>query len=215
MGGQRRRSHWAWGYEDELASPTQLRQIAAGLQAATGLTPAAEPEHPVPLARARLPAPRVTAPPRLRPICSQQPHDRARHAHGMAYRDLIRAFRGQFAHVPDLVARPRDERDLVELLDFCQTAALALIPYGGGTTVVGGVEPRVGPRYAGTVTADLSAFGQVLEADPIAGAARIQAGATGPALNAQLAEHGLTLRHFPQSYEFSTLGGWIATRAGG
>jgi alkyldihydroxyacetonephosphate synthase len=133
----------------------------------------------------------------------------------MAYRDLVRAFRGQFDHVPDTVARPRDERDLTDLLQWCETAVLALIPYGGGTSVVGGVEPRVGPRYAGTVSADLSALSRVLEADPVSGAARIQAGATGPALNAQLARHGLTLRHFPQSYEFSTLGGWIATRAGG
>ncbi len=215
VGGQRRRSHWAWGYEDELPSPGQLRAITEGLRATTGLTPAPDPEHPVPLAQVRLPAPRVAVPPRLRPICSQEPHDRARHAHGMAYRDLIRAFRGQFTHVPDAVARPRDEHDLADLLQWCQTAVLALIPYGGGTSVVGGVEPRVGPRYAGTVSADLSAFNRVLEADPVAGAARIQAGAAGPVLNAQLAGHGLTLRHFPQSYEFSTLGGWIATRAGG
>ena len=90
-----------------------------------------------------------------------------------------------------------------------------MIPFGGGTSVVGGVEPLVGERYAGVVSVDLKGLDQVLELDEVSGAARIQAGATGPRLEAQLAEHGLTLRHFPQSFEFSTLGGWIATRAGG
>ena len=211
----RRRSHWAWGYEDELASPAELRGIAELLAAGTGLTLPGDLETPVPLAQVRLPQPRVTVPARLGAICSQDPHDRARHAHGMAYRDLIQAFRGQLRHVPDVVARPRDEHDLEELLGWCAAAGLALIPFGGGTSVVGGVEPRVGSSYAGTMSADLSRFSQVLEADPVSGAARIQAGATGPALNAQLAPRGLMLRHFPQSYEFSTLGGWLATRAGG
>jgi alkyldihydroxyacetonephosphate synthase len=215
MGGHRRRSHWAWGYEDDLASGARLREIAELVVAVTGLPRPPGLEAPVPLERARLPAPRVAVPSRLAAICSQQPHDRAVHAHGMAYRDLIRAFRGQFEHVPDVVARPRDEHDVEELLGWCDADGLALISFGGGTSVTGGVEPRVGPGYAGTVSADLSLLGRVLEADPVSGAARIQAGATGPALNARLGPHGLTLRHFPQSYEFSTLGGWIATRSGG
>ena len=215
MGRERRRSHWAWGYEDELASPSELLQIAEPLVAVTGITPPDEPERPVPLELVRLPQPRVQVPAHLAAICSQRAHDRARHAHGMAYRDLIRAFRGRFEHVPDVVARPRDERDLEEILGWCDGAGLALIPFGGGTSVVGGVEPRVSPAYPATVCADLGLLSRVLEADMVSGAARIQAGASGPALNAQLAGHGLTLRHFPQSYEFSTLGGWIATRAGG
>ena len=215
MSGERRRSHWAWGYEDELASEEELRAIAELMRAVTGLALPGELEAPVPLERVRLPEPRVAMPRRLAAICSQQPRDRAVHAHGMAYRDLIRAFRGQFEHVPDVVATPGDEHEVEELLRWCETAGLALIPFGGGTSVAGGVEPRVGAGYAGTVSADLSRLSRVLEADPVSGAARIQAGATGPALNAQLASHGLALRHFPQSYEFSTLGGWIATRSGG
>jgi alkyldihydroxyacetonephosphate synthase len=215
MGGQRRRSHWAWGYEDELAPEAQLLGTAELVAAVTRIALPGGLEAPVPLERVRLPEPRVAVPSRLAAICSQRPHDRAVHAHGMAYRDLIRAFRGQFEHVPDVVARPGDEHDLEELLGWCGEAGLALIPFGGGTSVVGGVEPRVGSGYAGTVSADLSLLSRVLEADPVSGAARIQAGATGPALNAQLGSHGLTLRHFPQSYEFSTLGGWIATRSGG
>jgi alkyldihydroxyacetonephosphate synthase len=104
---------------------------------------------------------------------------------------------------------------VAEVLDWAVSAGAAVIPFGGGTSVVGGVEPRVGPGYEGVVTIDIKALDRVLEVDPVSLSARIQAGASGPALEAQLAEHGLTLRHFPQSFQFSTLGGWIATRAGG
>jgi alkyldihydroxyacetonephosphate synthase len=114
-----------------------------------------------------------------------------------------------------VVARPRDESEVEAVLDWAITAGAAVIPYGGGTSVVGGVEPRVGQRFAGAVTVDLKALDRVLEVDLDSHAARIQAGATGPRLEEQLAAHGLTLRHFPQSFQFSTLGGWIATRAGG
>jgi alkyldihydroxyacetonephosphate synthase len=85
------------------------------------------------------------------------------------------------------------------------------VPFGGGTSVVGGVTPPDGP----TVTLDLSRMDRVLEIDTVSRAAHVQAGALGPGIEDQLRPHGLTLRHFPQSWEFSTLGGWIATRAGG
>src|SRR5207245_9547393 len=78
-----------------------------------------------------------------------------------------------------------------------------------------GVTPDVGPRYDGAISLDMAAFDRVLEVDAVSRSARIQAGALGPALEDQLREHELTLRHFPQSFEYSTLGGWIATRAGG
>jgi alkyldihydroxyacetonephosphate synthase len=137
------------------------------------------------------------------------------HAHGQSYRDLIRAFRGQFDYVPDIVARPADDGEVAALLAWCVSAGAAAIPYGGGTSVVGGVEPAVGAGYPGVVSIDMSRMDRVLEVDTVSGAALVQAGAAGPRLNAQLAEHGRTFRHFPQSWELSTLGGWIATRAGG
>jgi len=127
----------------------------------------------------------------------------------------VRGFRGRIEHPPDLVARPRDEAELEAVLGWCADAGAAAIPYGGGTSVVGGVEPRVGDGYAAAVTIDLGALDRVLEVDHVSRAARIQAGVLGPALNEQLASHDLTLRHFPQSFEYSSLGGWIATRAGG
>ena len=101
------------------------------------------------------------------------------------------------------------------VLEWAGAANAAVIPYGGGTSVVGGVEPRVPERFDGAVTIDLGAIDKLREVDEVSRAARIGAGASGPRIEEQLAAHGLTLRFFPQSFELSTLGGWIATRAGG
>jgi alkyldihydroxyacetonephosphate synthase len=211
----RRLKHWGWGYEDEQPSPAELKTTAefAAQHLGFGST---EPEAPVPLERVELPQPRLRAPAALEPFTSNDRYERALHAYGRSYSDIVKAFRGRFDHVPDLVARPRTEAEVEAVLAWATDADAAVIPFGGGTSVVGGVEPRIDPgRFAGAVTIDLHALDQVLEVDPVSLSARIQAGATGPGLEDQLREHGLTLRHFPQSFEFSTLGGWIATRAGG
>jgi len=125
---------------------------------------------------------------------------------------VVRAFRGRFDNPPDVVAHPSDEAELERVLAWCEEASAAAIPFGGGTSVVGGVEP---PGNRPAVSIDLKRLDRVVEVDPVSRAARIQAGVTGPALEDQLRGHGLTLRHFPQSFELSTLGGWVATRAGG
>ena len=117
--------------------------------------------------------------------------------------------------MPDVVARPRDERDVEALLEWAAGANVAVIPYGGGTSVVGGVEPRIPARFDGALSLDLGALDALLEVDEVSRAARIGAGASGPRVEEQLGAHGLTMRFFPQSFELSTLGGWIATRAGG
>ena len=103
----------------------------------------------------------------------------------------------------------------MSVLEWCSDAGVAAIPFGGGSSVVGGVEPDVGDGYRGVISVDLRHLQGVLEVDGTSRAARIAAGTLGPALEAQLKPHGLTLRHFPQSFEWSTLGGWIATRSGG
>lgn len=209
------RSHWAWGDEADLAGPAELRATAEVMAAVLGLGEPGDVEQPAPIEHVLFPEARLTPPADVAAICSTGHHDRAWHAHGQSYRDLVSAFRGQFPHVPDVVARPREEREVEALLDWCASAGAAAIPFGGGTSVVGGVEPAVGDGYAGVVCIDMSRMDRVVEVDPVSGAALIQAGSTGPKINAQLAEHGWTLRHFPQSWELSTLGGWIATRAGG
>ena len=158
---------------------------------------------------------RVTPPASLAHLCSTDRRDRAAHTYGRSYRDTVRLLRGDLPHPPDLVAHPTDESDVVALLDWCASAGVATIPFGGGSSVVGGVEADVGDDWAGVVTLDLTAMDRVVEIDRVSRAARIQAGALGPVLEGQLRPHGLTLRHYPQSFEFSTLGGWLATRAGG
>jgi alkyldihydroxyacetonephosphate synthase len=210
----RRLKHWGWGYEDEQPSPDDLRSLAAMIVGRLGFG-STEPEQAVPLSEVKLPPPRLSAPAALQDICHTDAYERALHTYGRSYSDIVRAFRGRFDGPPDVVARPRTEAEVQAVLDWAIEAGAAVIPFGGGTSVVGGVtlQPRDG--YAGVVTIDLKALDEVLQLDPTSLAARIQAGATGPRLEQQLSEHGLTLRHFPQSFEFSTLGGWIATRAGG
>ena len=210
----RRRKHWGWGYEDEQPSRAEVQAAAAGIAPALGFGDT-DVEEPVPLEAVELPEPRLRPPAALEAICSVEAYHRAAHAYGKSYRDLVRAFRGRFDHSPDVVAFPRQEPELEAVLEWCERSGAAAIPYGGGTSVVGGLEARIDGRHDGAVSIDLGAFDRVLEVDRASRAARIQAGASGPGLESQLAEHGLTLRHFPQSFEFSTLGGWIATRAGG
>jgi alkyldihydroxyacetonephosphate synthase len=210
----RRHKHWGWGFEDQQPSPAQLRASAAVLAARLGMR-VGEVQEPVALTSVELPAPRVRPPGSLSAICADDVHARACHALGKSYVDVVRGFRGRFDHPPDLVLSPREEPDLERTLEWCSHERVAAIPFGGGTSVVGGVTPQVGDHYNGVVAVDMSAFDRVLEVDEVSRAALIQAGATGPGLESQLGERGLTLRHFPQSFEFSTLGGWIATRAGG
>ena len=209
-----RRKHWGWGLEDQQPSPAEVRRTAAHLADHLGVALGAV-EDPVPLEAVELKPPAMRAPAELAEICAADDHARASHAWGKSYGDVVRGFRGRFDHPPDFVALPREEADVERLLEWCCSQGVAAIPYGGGSSVVGGVTPDVSGAYNGAISIDLRALGRVLEVDPVSRAARIQGGAYGPALEAQLGEHGMTLRHFPQSFEFSTLGGWIATRAAG
>ncbi len=210
-----RRKHWGWGFEHEQPPHDEVRGTAAFLASHLGFG-STEPEAPVPLSELTLPPPRLAAPARLAGICATDDRERAFHAYGSSYRDVVRAFRGRFDHPPDVVAHPADEGEIEAVLEWALSANAAIIPFGGGTSVVGGVEPAVDPqRFDGVVTIDLGRLDRVLEVDALSLSARIQAGATGPCLEEQLRGHDLTLRHFPQSFQFATLGGMIATRAGG
>ncbi len=205
----RTRSWWGWGWAEEALPDTECAALGSLLP---GL-----PDTPLPVprvARLDLPEPAVRPPGALAALFSGRPEDRASHSLGKAYRDVVRNLRGDLGRVPDLVARPRDEQDVADVLDWAGDTSTAVIPYGGGSSVVGGVEYR-GTAHRAVVSLDLGGMDRVLEVDPVSRAARIQAGVLGPALEEQLRPSGLTLRHFPQSFEFSTLGGWLATRAGG
>jgi alkyldihydroxyacetonephosphate synthase len=159
-----------------------------------------------------LPSPRLAPPPALAAFCSSETYDRAAHAYGKSYPDYVRAMLGDFAVAPDVVAYPRDEAEIAAVMDWAGEGGAALAPFGGGSSVCGGVE-HSGGRPA--ITLDLRNLNRVVEVDKTSRAALIEGGAFGPDLERQLKPHGLTLRHFPQSFEYSTLGGWIATRSGG
>ena len=208
----RRRSHWGWGYEDRFADREARLAVGRELSMLLG-QPLDDAAEPCALDEADLPAPRIDADPTVAGFASTDRRVRATRAHGRAFIDIVRGFRGDFGSAPDIVLQPRDERDVVAALAWADRSEIAVVPYGGGTSVVGGVE--LNDRERPFVCLDLGKLDRVLEVDALSRAARIQAGASGPALEDQLREHGLTLRFFPQSFELSTLGGWIATRAGG
>ena len=211
----RRRKHWGWGYEDDAWSVAQLRAAAPGLEEHLRIAGDGEVREPVALDDVVLPAARIQAPPALAEICSADTYSRASHAWGSSYADVVRGFAGRFDFPPDVVARPRGERDVEAVLAWAADANVAVVPYGGGTSVTGGVQCEVPERFDGAVSLDMGAMDRVLQIDDVSRAALIQAGASGPALEKQLRALDLTLRFYPQSFELSTLGGWIATRAGG
>lgn len=155
--------------------------------------------------------PRITPPDALAGFCRQDPWERAYHSYGND-RSLY-AVNGLYPEPPDVVAHPGTEAELEAVLDWCSGAGHTVIPYGGGSSVVEGVTPT--PGLGPVVTIAMDRFDQVAELDRTSRAARVQAGVFGPHLEDQLRPYGYTLRHFPQSFTGSTLGGWIATRAGG
>jgi alkyldihydroxyacetonephosphate synthase len=207
-----KRKWWGWGVEGAGPTPEQAQAIARTVAGRFGAEVTLRP--PPRLEDLALPKPRVAPPAALAGFVTADLEARAGHHYGKSYRDVVRAFRGELPSPPDQVAFPRDEAEVAAVLDWCGASDLAVVPYGGGSSVVGGVETSV-PGARGVVSLDLGRLDRVLEVDRASRAARIQAGVLGPALEDQLRPHGLTLRHFPQSFEFSSLGGWIATRSGG
>jgi alkyldihydroxyacetonephosphate synthase len=212
--GPPKRRFWGWGHEGEGPTREQQASMARTLESRFGLADLVVTDPPT-LDELDLPACRLAPLASLADRCRTDREARAGHTYGKSFRDVVRGFARDFSHPPDVVAYPEDEADVVALLDWCADAGAAAIPYGGGSSVVGGVECAVDEGYRGAVSIDLGRLGHVLEIDRTSRAARIQAGVYGPALEDQLRPHDLTLRHFPQSFEFSTLGGWIATRSGG
>ncbi|HKN28962.1 MAG TPA: FAD-binding oxidoreductase [Roseiarcus sp.] len=204
---------YGWGFENtDLTEPERdhlFRFVADRLDVEPRLAP---PPREADIA---LGAPRVAPPAALAGVLTHDPYERLLHTYGKSYPETVRAFARDFASAPDLVALPETESDVAALLDWASGAKVAVIPFGCGSSVVGGVEPAVGGAYAGAVSLDLRRLDRVLEIDQTSRAARIQSGIRGPAIEAALKPHGLAIRHYPQSFEFSTLGGWIATRSGG
>jgi alkyldihydroxyacetonephosphate synthase len=207
------RRFWGWGFEGEgldRAAQRSLGDLVAPLLGGAALEEIAPPG----VDELDLPPTRLAVPGALAPWCRTDEVTRAGHTYGKSFRDVVRALDRRWDHPPDVVARPPDEAGVVAVLEWADEAGAVVVPYGGGSSVVGGVEPPADDGRP-VITCDLGALDRVVEVDRVSRAARIQAGVLGPSLEEQLRPHGLTLRHYPQSFEVSSLGGWLATRSGG
>jgi alkyldihydroxyacetonephosphate synthase len=208
--------HWArWGAPDQ-ASP--LPEVAAGLvDAVFGL----DPRPTAALAEVDLPAPALS------PALADELADlvgsdhvlsdhesRVRHTRGKSTADLLRIRLGDGSDAPDAVVLPADHDEVQAVVAWCSRSRVALVPFGGGTSVVGGVTARR-EGFAGVVALDLGRLDRLHSVDPVSRTAELGAGLLGPAAEALLAGHGLTLGHFPQSFEYASIGGFAATRSSG
>ena len=210
----RRWKFWGWGYEGDGLQDEEQRWLLQIYARQLEMSDFSRPAPPK-VEEIDLRPPRVRPPVRLASICSTEPYERLLHTYGKSFPEAVRIFARDFTNAPDLVVTPRNEDDVMAVLEWADQVRAAVVPFGGGSSVVGGVEPAVGSDFEVVISLDLKELNGVVEIDRTSRAARIQGGILGPALEAAVKPHGLTLRHFPQSFEFSTLGGWIATRSGG
>jgi alkyldihydroxyacetonephosphate synthase len=214
MSAPRRDSNW-WGWGDPAIAPELDAQALAVLRERI------DELEPWPLATAMegfaLPQPQ-SLPPELSDAVGAENvfgshEDRLRHSSGRGYADLARMRAGSLAAAPDAVVMPADAEALRRVLDVCASAGIAVVPFGGGTSVVGGVEPLRGSHQR-LISLDLGALRDV-EVDRRSLTARLGAGLRGPEAEAALGRQDLTLGHFPQSFEYATIGGFAATRSAG
>ena len=208
---------WGWGDPDH---PRVLPDHAvAFLRDEVGIAPEARPPASLDQVRVSDPALPDGARDRLAAIVGPEHvrddlEARVVHAAGKSYPDLVRQRAGDCEHAPDAVVYPADHEQVVAVLAACSEAQLAVVPFGGGTSVVGGVEPLRG-EFPAVVTLDLRRLDRVTGVDRHSLTATLEAGLRGPQAEAQLNAQGLTLGHFPQSYEYATIGGYLATRSAG
>ena len=205
---------WGWG---EDAHAIELPSAAeARLYKELEMQPGARTAR-VELGDVRLPEPALPEPLRKRLDGMEVLEDRATrvsHALGKSYPDLVRIRSGDGSSAPDAVVRPGSLEEVSELLAACSASETAVVPFGAGSSVVGGVEP-VRDGFAAALSLDLSRLDGVLDVDRESLTVKVDPGLFGPALEARLQARGLTLGHFPQSFEYSTVGGWVATRSAG
>ena len=205
---------WGWGDAGKRA------ELAAGarerLREELGIDAHAAAE-PVPLESIELPEPRPIPRSVLAAVGDEQAltglEDRVRHAAGGSYPDLIRLRKGELGDTPDAVLLPADREQVAAALEACGREGVAVVPFGGGTSVVGGVDPVRGDHEC-LISLDLRRLRDV-SLDEISMTARLGPGLRGPEAEAALAQLGVNLGHYPQSYEYATIGGFAATRSAG
>ena len=208
------RKFWGWGYADELLSDEEEKKIDKRIASAFSLDEVDRIKIPE-VDEIEIQKPKIKSPKNLMSLFTDEKMERLNHSYGKSFPDSARSLLGEFDSPPDLVCFPKSEGDITNVLDWASSNDVAVIPYGGGSSVCGGVETNVGDDYKGVVSLDMKNLNSIIDIDKESRTALIQGGILGPELESQLKKHDLTMRHYPQSFEFSTLGGWIATRSGG
>ena len=209
---RRQKKFYAWGYADEDLGGEEIVPWEAGIARHYGLSGFDITPPPAP-GEIALRVPRVAVPEALMPIVRTDHLTRLEHSYGKAWFDACRMFMRSVPNPPDAVAFPESEADIVRILDWCDRIGATVIPYGGGSSVVKGIEPT--SAFDRVVSISLREMDKVLEVDSVSQAARIEGGVYGPHIEDQLRDTPFTMRHYMQAYRCSTLGGWIATRSGG
>jgi len=156
-------------------------------------------------------------PQEVKRVCTDDKFERLLHSRGRDATDLIPNVHGIMEEPVDLVAFPENETDIENVLRYCSSNHVACIPFGGGSSVVHGINPPSDSLgFRGTISLDMLKLSKVLQVDEKSLCVRVQGGVYGPDLEKELRKYGdYTFRYYPQSFEFSTVGGWLATRGGG
>jgi alkyldihydroxyacetonephosphate synthase len=208
---------WGWGEDGHDVELPPVAEEMLRSELSVGGTRSA----PVALEQVRLPE--AALPQRARDriaaaVGADQVRDdrasRVAHAAGKSYPDLFRMRSGDASSAPDAVVAPGSAAEVAAVLRACAEEGVAIVPFGGGTSVVGGVEP-VRDGFAAVISLDLGRMAELRAVDRLSLTVTVEPGLLGPELESRLGREGLTLGHFPQSFEFSTVGGWVATRSAG
>lgn len=212
---------WGWGALDKQYPLENRPDAWPYLKARLGITEEVQ-RSPVAMDDIQLPPSRLSSEARDALFeavgemnVSRAAKDRLTHAYGKSYKDLVRLRTGAIGNAPDAVVFPTQEAHVEALMRLAKEHGFAVIPFGGGTSVVGGLEMPASQADRPFVSLDMTRMAEVLAVDPLSQTATVQAGIYGPRLEEQLQAQGYTLGHYPQSFEFSTLGGWVATRSAG
>ncbi|MBW3085483.1 hypothetical protein KEM60_01683 [Austwickia sp. TVS 96-490-7B] len=223
------RSVWhGWG------DPTEMKPLRPDawsyLTSRLGVQPLSTPRRPVQIDAVRVPTRRVDdeAIAELRTVVGhdlvRDDHDtRVRHAGGKSYPDMMRMWLGDGQEAPDAVVLPGTTDEIVQVLQICARRRIAVVPFGGGTSVVGGVAGTTGTDatsagasgFTGVISLDLRRLDRMVSCDQLSRTAVFQAGVRGPDIERALRPYGLTLGHYPQSHQEATFGGYLATRSAG
>ena len=210
---------WGWGREDKYFEEAERPSFKSFVQENLNIAKMTHEGVSAGVEEPALNAPRLTEK-HIREISGFIPasrisiddHERLVHSYGKSYRDLYRIRKGLVQKSPDLVIYPENESEIQKLLAWAKNNDICVVPFGGGTNIVGGVEVRTSKPC---ICLDMKRMSRVLDIDEESHLAEIQCGVLGPDLEKQLQKQGWTLGHFPDSFEFSTLGGWVATRSAG